>query len=162
MSQPQLLVDVAEVLDRLGVAWWLSDGAALGCVRDGRFLDTDPDVDIGLWAEDEAAVRAVLDAEGWQPHPQSIDPTYLRHGVKLDLHGHVRDGDTVAFVLGRQWRYRFSGRLFDRFEVYTFYGLEVRVPSPAGQYLTEHYGDWRTPQGGWQWRTDPPCVERAC
>lgn len=159
MSQPRLLEDVASVLNDLGVVWWLSDGAALGCVREGRFLPTDPDVDIGLWADDELAVRERLDSEGWEKHPKSIDPTYLRYDAKLDLHGHVRSGETVSFVLGRQWAYRFSAYLFDSFDSYEFYGMTVRVPSPADRYLTEHYGaDWRSPRGGWQWRTDPPCV----
>ena len=161
IMQTDLFYDIADVLDGLGVVWWLSDGAALGCVREGGWVATDADVDIGLWADDEPEVRRHLDGAGWQPHPRSIDPTYVRHGVKLDLHGHVRDGGSVWFALGAgKFRYRFPGRLFDRFETRQFLGRTVLLPSPPADYLAAHYGpDWQTPKGRWRWNVDPPCLE---
>ena len=158
MSQPRLLTDLAGVLDPAGIVWWLSDGAALGCVREGRFLPSDADVDVGIWAADRPAVVRLL--AGWEPHPNALDPAWLRYGVKLDLHDHHADGGTVWFGLGAgRYRYRFTRFGFER---HRFCGLDVRVPSPADQYLTEHYGpDWRTPRAGWRWDQSPPCLEVA-
>jgi hypothetical protein len=150
--------EAAECLDRSGVAWWLSDGAALGCVRDGGFVATDPDIDLGFWQSDEPAVLAAFD--GWQPDRKRVDVKMVRYGVKVDLHGHVRDGDRVWFPLANgSLRYTFPARLFDRFEPATFYGRTVALPSPSVDYLVAHYGDgWETPRGGWRWDVDPPCL----
>ena len=42
---------VKDVFDRGGVSFWLEHGTLLGAVRDGKILDWDSDVDLGVWYE---------------------------------------------------------------------------------------------------------------
>jgi hypothetical protein len=151
----------AKVLDEVPVCWWLSDGAVLGAVREGRFLATDPDIDIGVWVADIPAVRAAFVAAGWplgRDRPGQLWPTH--DGIKVDIHGHVLDGDRVWFELARgKLRYQFPAELFDTLQPMTLHGVETRMPSPPAQYLAAHYGaDWETPRSRWRWNQDPPCL----
>lgn len=153
----------ATVLDEAGVLWWLSDGAVLGAVRDGRFVATDPDVDLGVWAADMPTVRAALADTGWKVTRDRPGQVWAIHdGVKIDVHGHVRAGDRVRYELARgRLAYQYPANLFDAFAPATFHGVATRTPDPAEAYLTAHYGpDWRTPRARWRWDVDPPCLIR--
>lgn len=163
-EREEAFVTAAGLLDEAGVTWWLSDGAALGCVREGSFLESDGDIDLGCWAQDLPRVRDVLTPLGKLGRDRSGQVQIRRSGIKLDIHGHTRRGDRVGFPLGKvgQYRYVFPAYLFETFEAWTFYERTVRVPSPHGEYLTAHYGaDWRIPQKQWRWDRDPPCLERV-
>jgi hypothetical protein len=157
VSQVAAFHEAANRLDAAQVVWWLSDGAALGAVRDGGFVPSDPDVDIGYRAADHPSVLAAFDDIERLP---TADVQYRIGRTKVDLHPHFDDGDTVWFPLGtdrRRFRYRFP--LFD-LQPAVFHGRPVLLPSPTDRYLTAHYGDdWHVPQAGWRWDTSPPCVE---
>ena len=43
-----------------GVIYWLNSGTLLGLMREGKLLDYDQDIDLGLWADDEAALQELL------------------------------------------------------------------------------------------------------
>lgn len=151
----------AKVLDEIPVRWWLSDGAVLGAVREGRFLASDPDVDLGVWAADMAAVRAAFVAAGWplrRDRPGQLWPVH--DGIKVDIHGHVAGGDVVWFELARgKLRYQFPAYLFDTLAPVELHGVQTRMPSPPDAYLVAHYGaDWPTPRSTWRWNVDPPCL----
>jgi hypothetical protein len=53
---------VAEVLNTSGLSYWADSGTLLGLVRDGRIPPSDPDIDLGVWSEDEPALREALRA----------------------------------------------------------------------------------------------------
>lgn len=153
----------AKVLSEIPVRWWLSDGAVLGAVREGQFLATDPDVDLGVWASDIPAVREAFVAAGWplrRDRPGQLWPTH--DGVKVDIHGHQHDfrRDLVWFELARgKLRYQFPAELFDTLTPVELHGVTARMPSPPAAYLVVHYGDtWRTPRSQWRWDRDPPCL----
>ena len=38
-----------DIMGRLGIRYWLSEGTALGAVRDGAFITWDDDVDVGMY-----------------------------------------------------------------------------------------------------------------
>jgi phosphorylcholine metabolism protein LicD len=156
-------VKAATLLDKAGIVWWLSDGSVLGCVREGRFLDSDHDIDLGAWSGDLPAMRKALENRGIGRVRRDIDSQLQvkSPGIKFDIHGYNRDGDVVWYPLGlkAEYRYQFPARLFDRFEWHEFYGRQVRTPCPSVDYLEAHYGpDWQTPKPVWDWRTDPTCL----
>lgn len=155
-----VFLNVASRLDDTGVEWWLSDGTALGCHREGGFIASDLDIDIGVWKEDMAAVSDVLPGTSWRDRPHQL--WRFDYGVKIDVHGHERRGDIVFFRLGSRshLRYEFPARLFERFESASFYGWPVLLPSPIDEYLTVHYGAWQTPTTQWRWDASPPCLRR--
>lgn len=153
----------ADALNDAGITWWLSDGTVLGHIREGRFLATDPDVDLGVWIGDMPAARKALAPLGTlgRDRPHQLNVTV--GGVKVDVHGHERDGDRVWFRLGRnsELRYVFPARVFDRLQPTIFYLRHCLMPSPPESYLEAHYGpDWLKPRAAWRWDKDPACLTR--
>ncbi len=43
------LAEVKEILDKVGITYWLDSGTLLGAVRDGKIIEWDVDVDLGTW-----------------------------------------------------------------------------------------------------------------
>lgn len=151
----------AKVLNEAGVRWWLSDGAVLGAVREGRLLAGDPDVDLGVWLADMPTVGAAFIEAGWplkRDRPGQLWPTH--GGIKVDIHGHELVGDRVRYELARgRLAYEFPAALFERMTTVHLHGYWAWTPSPPEEYLVAHYGvDWRIPRARWRWDRDPPCI----
>jgi hypothetical protein len=138
----QAFAVVHQALEDADVFWWLADGAALGAVREGRIIGGD--IDIGVWVDHLDWVAEAL------PGPVTRNRCEVKatvDGVKVDVHGHIGGrGDRVWYSLGKSESvaYEFDGSLFRKFELHELYGRHVRVPCPAGAYLTARFGsDWR-------------------
>lgn len=160
-SQVDAFRHAAKILDDTGVTWWLSDGSVLGAVREGKFLASDADVDLGVWATDMSVVRAAFAAAGWPLKRDRSGQLWPVHdGVKVDIHGHERTGDWVWYELSRgRLAYQFPARLFDTLAPVTLHGVQTLMPSPPEDYLVAHYGaDWGTPRTSWRWDASPPCL----
>lgn len=141
-----------------GLDWWLTDGSALGAVREGRIIGGD--IDVGVWAGHLDAVEAALAGQQVRRHRCEVKANV--GGVKVDVHGHRRTGDLVWYPLGANERvvYEFDVGLFAEFEQWEMYGIPVWLPAPVEDYLAAHYGDWRTRRPGWRWAHDPPCLRQ--
>lgn len=150
----ETLLKAADDLDAAGVVWWVMDGTCLLLVRSGVLEPWQQDIDLGVW--DIAEARAVLLAAGW-PDRHPIPNQFKSVGM-LDVTGHRRDGDLVLVDYLDNVTYQFSGRLFDTFGTLEALGRTFLTPSPVDEYLTEHYGDWRTPVKEWVWHKSPPCI----
>jgi len=153
MVEMATLLKAARTLDDAGVFWWVIDGTCLSLVRSGGMEDWQMDVDLGVW--DVAAAIAALKAAGWPD--KGTYPNQFKSEGKLDVLGHRREGDRVLVDYIESITYGFSGYLFDDFATVTVDGYAFRTPSPVEDYLTEHYGDWRTPVKEWVWQK-APCV----
>ena len=61
---------LVERLDHYGVPWWLDQGTLLGLVRDDRLIESDHDIDLGVWAADfnpyRHAIASDLRSEGFR------------------------------------------------------------------------------------------------
>lgn len=44
-----ILREVKDILDGLGVQFWLKSGTLLGAIREGKFIEWDYDIDLGTW-----------------------------------------------------------------------------------------------------------------
>jgi hypothetical protein len=153
MMDLNTLVKAGQVLDAAGIVWWVIDGTCLSLVRSGRMEEWQQDVDVGVW--DIAGATAALKAARWPD--KGTFPNQFKSAGKLDVCGHRRDGDRVLVDYLENVTYGFSGNLFDEFGTVTVNGHTFRTPSPVEQYLSEHYGEWRTPVKEWDWRR-PPCL----
>ena len=65
----------AQVLNEFNITFWISEGTALGAVRDGWFISHDDDVDIGMWYED------------WERFVTLAIPTLRKRGFSIDGYG---------------------------------------------------------------------------
>lgn len=154
--------DLCRVLDQARLPFFFAAGTALGLVRAGRPLGADGDIDAGIFDADWDR-DALIDLFTTDPmfeldlHPQT-DKVGLRHrgGAPVDIFrfyekdGKVRhDG---VFVRWHNSPFEVARRRVG--------GRELPLPADADRYLTENYGDWRTPWSGFDAFTDDaPNVE---
>jgi hypothetical protein len=165
-------------LQKIAMPWYVISGTFLGAVREGTFLAHDYDIDVGVQANDfdDANFRAQVtatpdltlvntsqyldlsrDAAGlWSDTPRPALYSLLHaNGVGIDVFVHYLDGD-------QRWhgsaKHRWSNHNFELAD-YTIAGLAVRGPVDADRYLTENYGDWRTPVTRFNCSTGTPNVQ---
>lgn len=48
-------------LNEYDIRYWANDGTALGLIREGRLLENDPDIDVGIWASEELIFKKALE-----------------------------------------------------------------------------------------------------
>jgi len=81
------LAEVAKLLDRSGLNYWLFGGWAVD-FHVGTVTRDHEDIDLAVWLDDAGAVESLLRAHAWQhkPHPGEDGGTgYERGPVRLEL-----------------------------------------------------------------------------
>ena len=148
-AQARGLVDVVDALAALGVPHYLSGGTLLGAARDGDFIRWDWDVEVSVPTESvlgrlDEVVRGLTGAgfvvrtidEG----VENLKVVVVRDGAVYEIQGYRLEGE---------WRtrsaYRTRARFFDEATTVTLRGRTYACMGPLDDYLTDRYGDWRTP-----------------
>lgn len=161
------LQDLATALPVEQWGWYVISGTFLGIVREGGFLAHDYDIDVGVTFDPEHpevldrlvaalerspryVVKKLDDAQTvveTEPGRYAVEraPALVKliheTGINVDIFVHHREGD-------RLWHgssiHRWENSAFD-LAPYTLAGVRVLGPADADRYLTENYGDWRTP-----------------
>ncbi len=150
----KLLLEAKEIMDRLGVQFFLRQGTCLGAVRDNAFIPWDDDLDlgviVGLNGFTEQSIDPVL-AEfresGYYVQAERSDSlvisTLLKNNMRIDLLFH-------RIIKG--WVYHWPGiwfpvTLFNQMKETHFIGEKFLVPNPPEEYLRIKYGpNWQTPK----------------
>ena len=149
-----MLREFKQIMDRLGVVFFLRQGTCLGAVRDKAFIPWDDDLDLGsvlgLHGLTEKSIGPVADA--------FRDKGYF---VKADQNAHYMSLAMMKSSIRTDWTacrviddsiYQFPGvrtpvRLFTRLREIDFIGEKFLVPNPPEEYLRFKYGeDWMTPK----------------
>ena len=149
-----MLKEAKEVLDRLGIPFWLRQGTCLGAVRNQDFIPWDDDIDlgsvIGLNGVTEAMVAPVFDAfrdRGYFVNVESNDrwiaAGMMKSSLRLDLtFFHIIEDSIFHFPY--IW---IPARLFANLKEIEFMGGKYLVPNPPEEYLIAKYGpNWITPK----------------
>lgn len=173
------LTDFADLFPLDTLHWFFVSGTFLGLIREHGFLAHDYDIDLGVFEDEidiptvlakiEASDRFVL--KKYDHHQSTLfapktpaqnpDVPYivkLVHvtGIHIDLFIHYHDTTTDP---GIDWHgsslHRWENSAFDVVP-YQFYDQTVLGPADANRYLTENYGDWRTPVTQFNCTTDTP------
>jgi len=84
-----------QVLDELGMNWWLEYGTLLGAIRENNFLSHDVDIDIGMMH---------------QEYSNQIEKTFIKYGFKKRREFLIDNGK-----YGREETYRYCGVDIDIF-----------------------------------------------
>ena len=173
------LADLLVLFPLDDMPWFLVSGTFLGLIRENGFLAHDYDIDIGVFETDIdiAQAKAMIFASDqfvlkkYDYHQSSLftptttstnpDVPYILKiihttGIHIDLFIHYRDTSKTPPV---DWHgsslHRWENSAFELVP-YTFYGHRVLGPADADTYLTENYGDWRTPVTEFNCSTDTP------
>lgn len=119
----QQLRHATALLDRAGVPHWVDCGTLLGLVREGRPLQGDKDIDLGVWSQDVPGLlgaKAAFRREGFRMvrrryHGRTYGVDLLpRKGVPISIgvhHRHERHAWRLATYFAanphRRWSLRF-------------------------------------------------------
>ncbi|MEO9863434.1 MAG: hypothetical protein ABJO29_00510 [Yoonia sp.] len=173
------LADFADLFPAKKMRWFVISGTFLGLVREKGFLAHDYDIDLGVFENEIDIKSTIADVEASRlfvlkkydhhmstllaPRTPSTNPDVpyilkLVHvtGIHIDLFIHYHDTSTDPAV---DWHgsslHRWENSAFD-LTPYPFYDMNVLGPADADRYLTENYGDWRTPVTDFNCTTDTP------
>ena len=150
----KLLLEAKEIMDRLGVQFFLRQGTCLGAVRDHAFIPWDDDLDlgvvVGLNGFTEQSIDPVLAAfreSGYYVQAERSDSivisTLLKNNMRIDLLFHSVINEQIYHWPGI-W---FPVTLFKQLKEVSLIGEKFLVPNPPEEYLRMKYGpDWQTPK----------------
>jgi len=151
------LADIHADLQAAGIEMFLISGVFLGAYRENTILGHDRDLDVGV--DERVSMQELLEvvraSNRFIVRPiESENSVYLTHlnGVNVDVFRHfMREGRYVhEGIKVFWWNTPFALVWRD------FLGGSYRVPDDAELYLTENYGDWRTPAPEFETFVDTP------
>lgn len=159
----RLLLKTADILDTLGVPFFLIQGTALGAYRDNGFTPTEADIDFGVLQEDLAPVVVPLVTQlieqDYQIETFSLPFHRVRtivawkYGIHVDIVGFLRWQDKrfghspVHPTVIEPYAIVHESKMLEVYQVVAAWGRAFLVPKPIEQYLALEYGDdWRTPR----------------
>lgn len=168
------LRDFADFMPISSFPWYVVSGTLLGLYRDQGFMAHDYDIDLGINYEqiDFRALIALLKKQKAfavnkvDYHIEVVDtgkglvlnrlPALIKlvhhNGINVDVFIHHLDGDQRWHGSSiHRWNNTEFALVPDILE-----GVEVLRPEDAERYLTENYGDWRTPVTDFNCSTDTP------
>lgn len=156
----QALSDLKNFLDLHQIDFFLISGTLLGCIREGKLLGHDKDIDIGVWETHSVNTLAdkIYNSGCFYVLPiYSPDILVVRHvnGVTIDIFIHYREEKDYWHAGGKSKWHNSPFKLTSRL----FLNDHYLIPANYDLYLTENYGDWRTPQLSFDSALDTPNME---
>jgi len=149
------LADLKSAMDAGGIEFFLKGGVLLGCVREGKILEHDYDIDVGVDERfDRNSIESALFGAGkfYQRENDNDRTIYITHenGVHVDVFIHyLEQGCYKNRGMYLTWRNK-PFRLVER----NFLEDTYLIPDDFDTYLSETYGDWRSPAPHYNTYTD--------
>ena len=162
-----ILARTEKVMNRLNIPFFLSSGTLLGYYRDGKIIDHDYDVDVGIFQKDYTPkIIEEMKKEGFDNYrnlgdvKRGLEMSFylinskLGKEAKIDIF--VHNEEQIGFKKYIYWatykkpdyvkRIKYRVSAFNLKPV-VFNGVRLNIPSNTELYLREHYGsDWRIPK----------------
>jgi len=154
------LVEVQDIFAQHGKRFFLDRGTLLGAIREGGFIASDYDIDLGVFG-DEVDLDEIKEMFVGSSFTLTQDFEYK---VGVESAG----GITVDFFLTTRERGYFLSKgfrsvhnwYFSPFELieYSFLGGTFLIPDSYEKHLDENYGNWRSPAIFYDLSYDEPCA----
>ncbi len=168
----QMLSAANQVFDQRNIQAFLTYGALLGAFRDHGFISYDPDIDLGVLANDiPADLHQQMEKAGFQLYRQGVlangqvfEETYIYKKLHLDIFYYFQEGEDYYSIIARkhetkEWKEANATDGFpcDRsyvpvseFEKRDFLGIQVYMPIKTDEWLRAIYSDsYMTPIKNW-------------
>ena len=152
LAQKEGLILIKNILEKIGVTYYLSSGTLLGAVREKDFIPWDWDVQMYLTMGNAYPLRDKITKS-------FINNSFIIHkfndnndSLKWDIRKNGIIFELTAWYLKGKWRYRkkesmrVPAYLFDGYYNINFKGINYRTLNPPEEYLKFCYGDWKTPK----------------
>jgi fukutin len=178
-----ILKKTSNVMNRLNIPFFLSSGTLLGYYREGKILDHDYDLDVGIFNEDfNTEIINEMKKEGFVNYRNlgNLEKGYemsfrlknspIGRWAKIDIFVHNKE-----IINGKKYIYwasykkpSYSERI--KYRVSDFYikpilfnQILLNIPINTEKYLEEHYGlDWKIPKKpgkkGYYYATSPVSI----
>ena len=169
------LYDWSRMFPKNKYKWFVISGTFLGLIREGGFLKHDYDIDIGIDSEDynhnviinkiskskKFFIRKIdflregfFKKDKYLTKEKRIVLVKLIHksGLNIDLFVHYRENN--IYWHGSSF-HRWDNHIFN-LKNYNLHGIDVLGPENYDLYLTENYGNWRTPVKDFHFNTGTP------
>ncbi len=181
----ELLRSSCEILEDLGIHYWLDFGTLLGFIRDNKLIDWDHDMDLSIRYDSDEQMEQMIRALAKRYPVRVLKPSlrsdtwklgnyrtikvyckkygFIKTKFYLDLFTQYRGrygnngADTYrAIVCGNNSEIPAS--FVDELDTFLFQGHEYKIPNHTEDFLALRYGDdWRTPKKEWY----PPLDDRS-
>jgi len=150
----KVLKEIKQILDGMGVKFFLHSGACLGAVRDNCIMPWDDDLDlgvvIGLNGFTEELIGSIVSifrekgyVSGVRLQDSHISIPLLKSSVRTDLQCHHIINGSIMHYPG----ILVPLSIFTDLKEIDFLGEKYLVPNPPEEYLRLKYGeDWVTPK----------------
>jgi phosphorylcholine metabolism protein LicD len=150
----KFLCEVKNVLDRENISFWIDFGTLLGFYRQGDFLETDPDIDLGVKREDQdKVIEAMLRLGRTYKIQTRVENGYLA-GYKImcedtwiDIAFYFKYQDKRIWTIS-EWEQVmvFDGKYFDELQDLEVKGVVFKIPNHIEELMILKYGSsWRVP-----------------
>ena len=157
------LMELKSAFDRRGKRFFLDRGTLLGAVREGDFISSDYDIDVGVFADevDSDELRRLVAPTSFTANQDSPLKVGLvsRDGIQVDIFL-TRRADDGFFSSGYRGVHEWYFSPFELAE-FQFLGSTFLVPANYEKHLEENYGNWRNATAFYDLSFDEPCVEHA-
>lgn len=160
-----ILLEVAHILDRYEMPFFLLLGTCLGVVRDDAIIPYDKDIDLGVLFEDlrykATELSDAFEAVGYHvsirywPLTEARAIQLNKDGIHVDIAGLMKHGnDRISPSSRLDYALVYPANVIENTNEVEFLGRTFRVPS--GLYLQYQYGkDWKTPNLNWKPKDSP-------
>lgn len=184
----KVLYDVVNFFENEGINYHLEGGTLLGLVRDKELLPWDHDVDLSISVDDAkrfAKKRWKLYLKGYRITSRKIRRNigafkkgqYRIFKVKQFLPSIIKwafpvvkrfmvVADIFVKASDQQYTYwqamdkimRVDNKYYSNHEIIEYNGLKLKAPFEYKNYLTDKFGDWKTPVKNWKCGEDEKTI----
>lgn len=154
------LLDTKKTLDFFQIPFFLISGTLLGMVREGKLLEHDYDIDIGIdeSIEYEKIAFAFASTGLFEPVENNFQNYFFSfthiNGIKVDIFIHYK--------INQKYRHRTSYVAWDNtyfnLKFHKFLNEDFLIPENPEKYLEENYGNWQFPAPNYNTLLDTPNI----
>ena len=157
----EMLKEAKQIMDALGVVFFLRQGTCLGPIRDNDLIPWDDDVDLGSVIGLHGLTEKTIDivAAAFEENGYVLNVGRTDHNIYVEMTKQSNKMDWNCYWIFDDHIFHYPGvriplHLFTDLKEIDFIGEKFLVPNPPEEYLSIKYGsNWMTPKKR-AWMTD--------